>query len=66
MSTAAAAAKRPIHSRIPARPDRLKWPPFHTRTMFVLGAARIPDGLQTTPPAVEIRRSTETRGRELL
>ena len=40
MSTAPAAAKRPIHSTIPARPDRLNWSPFHTRTVFVLGAAR--------------------------
>jgi MFS family permease len=49
MSTAAAAdANRPIRSTIPARLDRLKWSPFHTRMVFGLGAAWILDGLQIT------------------
>jgi hypothetical protein len=49
MSTAAAAAaKRPIRSTIPARLDRLKWSPFHTRMVLGLGAAWILDGLQIT------------------
>ena len=47
MSAEAATAK-PIRSTIPARLDRLKWSPFHTRMVFGLGAAWILDGLQIT------------------
>jgi MFS family permease len=48
MSTDAVAATRPIRSTIPARLDRLKWSPFHTRMVFGLGSAWILDGLQIT------------------
>jgi hypothetical protein len=48
MSADALPAKRPIVSTIPARLDRLKWSPFHTRMVFGLGAAWILDGLQIT------------------
>src|SRR5262245_44354432 len=37
-----------IRSTIPARPDRLRWSPFHTRMVAGLGAAWILDGLQIT------------------
>ena len=37
-----------IHSLIPARLDRLKWSPFHTRMVCGLGGAWILDGLQIT------------------
>src|SRR5215472_55159 len=37
-----------IRSTIPARLDRLKWSPFHTRMVCGLGAAWILDGLQIT------------------
>jgi MFS family permease len=37
-----------IRSTIPARLDRLKWSPFHTRMVVGLGAAWILDGLQIT------------------
>jgi MFS family permease len=47
MSTTAA-AQPSIRSTIPARLDRLKWSPFHTRMVFGLGAAWILDGLQIT------------------
>ena len=47
MSAEAATAK-PIRSTIPARLDRLKWSPFHTRMVCGLGAAWILDGLQIT------------------
>src|SRR6516164_11626656 len=47
MSTGEAAVA-PIRSTIPARLDRLKWSPFHTRMVFGLGAAWILDGLQIT------------------
>jgi MFS family permease len=47
MSTAEATAGR-IRSTIPARLDRLKWSPFHTRMVAGLGAAWILDGLQIT------------------
>src|SRR5262249_41948136 len=40
--------KRSIRSTIPARLDRLKWSPFHTRMVAGLGAAWILDGLQIT------------------
>src|SRR5690242_18469004 len=45
MSTAEVA---PLRSTIPARLDRLKWTPFHTRMVAGLGAAWILDGLQIT------------------
>ena len=48
MSTEASVAKRPIRSTVPARLDRLKWSPFHTRMVCGLGAAWILDGLQIT------------------
>jgi MFS family permease len=47
MSAVAAEAKK-IRSTIPARLDRLKWSPFHTRMVAGLGAAWILDGLQIT------------------
>jgi MFS family permease len=47
MSTAEPAA-RPIRSLIPARLDRLRWSPFHTRVVCGLGGAWILDGLQIT------------------
>ncbi|HEY7017628.1 MAG TPA: MFS transporter [Gaiellaceae bacterium] len=47
MSTAEAEIK-PIRSTIPARLDRLRWSPFHTRMVAGLGAAWILDGLQIT------------------
>jgi MFS family permease len=37
-----------IRSTIPARLDRLRWSPFHTRMVCGLGAAWILDGLQIT------------------
>src|SRR5215467_9363808 len=46
MSTVEATAT--IRSTIPARLDRLKWSPFHTRMVAGLGAAWILDGLQIT------------------
>ena len=45
-STAVATA--PIRTTIPARLDRLRWSPFHTRMVCGLGAAWILDGLQIT------------------
>ena len=48
MSAEAATAAAPIRSTIPARLDRLKWSPFHTRMVCGLGAAWILDGLQIT------------------
>ena len=43
-----AAMTVPIRSTIPARLDRLRWSPFHTRMVCGLGAAWILDGLQIT------------------
>jgi MFS family permease len=44
----ATTAPAPIRSTIPARLDRLRWSPFHTRMVAGLGAAWILDGLQIT------------------
>jgi MFS family permease len=48
MSATEAEPGVPIRSTIPARLDRLKWSPFHTRMVCGLGAAWILDGLQIT------------------
>jgi MFS family permease len=44
----AAIAGNTIRSTVPARLDRLRWSPFHTRMVAGLGAAWILDGLQIT------------------
>jgi MFS family permease len=38
----------PIRSLIPARLDRLRWAPFHTRLVLALGVAWVLDGLEIT------------------
>src|ERR1700742_922195 len=51
MTTAAAKQQQqhqPIRSTIPARLDRLRWSPFHTRLVLGLGTAWILDGLEIT------------------
>ena len=45
--TTTAAAPQQIRSTIPARLDRLRWSPFHTRMVLGLGTAWILDGLST-------------------
>ncbi|HEY3212511.1 MAG TPA: MFS transporter [Actinomycetota bacterium] len=42
------AKQAPIRTLIPARLDRLRWTPFHTRMVAGLGGAWILDGLQIT------------------
>src|SRR3954467_6993040 len=37
-----------IRSLIPARIDRLKWSPFHTRMIIALGTAWVLDGIEIT------------------
>ena len=37
--------QQPVRSTIPARLDRLRWSPFHTRLVLGLGTAWILDGL---------------------
>ena len=46
--TDVATLQGPIRTLIPARLDRLRWSPFHTRMVAGLGAAWILDGLQIT------------------
>ena len=46
--TTTAAAPQQIRSTIPARLDRLRWSPFHTRMVLGLGTAWILDGLSIT------------------
>jgi MFS family permease len=41
-------APAPIRSTIPARLDRMRWSPFHTRMVLGLGTAWILDGLSIT------------------
>jgi len=48
MTTVATKRQQPIHSTIPARLDRLRWSPFHTRLVLGLGTAWILDGLEIT------------------
>ena len=46
--TTAAQKQQPIRSTIPARLDRLRWSPFHTRLVLGLGTAWVLDGLSIT------------------
>src|SRR6266849_9480920 len=46
--TTVATRQQPIRSTIPARLDRLRWSPFHTRLVLGLGTAWILDGLEIT------------------
>ena len=48
MTTAAGTQQQPIRSTIPARLDRLRWSPFHTRLVLGLGTAWVLDGLSVT------------------
>jgi hypothetical protein len=50
MTTVAAEQQQqqPVRSTIPARLDRLRWSPFHTRLVLGLGTAWILDGLEIT------------------
>ena len=48
MTTVATKQQQPIRSTIPARLDRLRWSPFHTRVVLGLGTAWILDGLEIT------------------
>jgi MFS family permease len=43
-----ATTHQPIRSTIPARLDRLRWSPFHTRLVLGLGTAWVLDGLSVT------------------
>jgi MFS family permease len=47
-SVAATRQEQPIRSTIPARLDRLRWTPFHTRLVLGLGTAWVLDGLSVT------------------
>src|ERR1700734_59816 len=40
--------QQPIRSTVPARLDRVRWTPFHTRLVVGLGAAWVLDGLSIT------------------
>ena len=48
MTTLTARQQQPIRSTIPARLDRLRWTPFHTRLVLGLGTAWVLDGLSIT------------------
>src|SRR6202046_4600595 len=48
MATVATTEQQPIRSTIPARLDRLRWSPFHTRLVLGLGTAWVLDGLSVT------------------
>ncbi len=48
MAAVATRREQPIRSTIPARLDRLRWSPFHTRLVLGLGTASILDGLSIT------------------
>jgi MFS family permease len=48
MTTVVTQQQQPIRSTIPARLDRLRWSPFHTRLVLGLGTAWVLDGLEIT------------------
>ena len=48
MTTVVTQQQQPIRSTIPARLDRLRWSPFHTRLVLGLGTAWVLDGLSVT------------------
>jgi MFS family permease len=48
MTTVTTQQQQPIRTTIPARLDRLRWSPFHTRLVLGLGTAWILDGLEIT------------------
>ena len=48
MTTVVRQQQQPIRSTIPARLDRLRWSPFHTRLVLGLGTAWVLDGLSVT------------------
>jgi MFS family permease len=48
MTSVVTKQQQPIRSTIPARLDRLRWSPFHTRLVLGLGTAWILDGLEIT------------------
>jgi len=48
MATVTERPQQPIRSTIPARLDRLRWTPFHTRLVLGLGTAWVLDGLSVT------------------
>jgi MFS family permease len=48
MATVAEPQQQPIRSTIPARLDRLRWTPFHTRLVLGLGTAWVLDGSSVT------------------
>ncbi|MCW2940876.1 MAG: arabinose efflux permease family protein, partial [Actinomycetia bacterium] len=48
MAAVAERQQQPIRSTIPARLDRVRWTPFHTRLVLGLGAAWVLDGLSIT------------------
>jgi len=48
MAAVVTTEQQPIRSTIPARLDRLRWSPFHTRLVLGLGTAWILDGLSVT------------------
>src|ERR1700728_2378969 len=48
MTDVVTTGQQPIRSTIPARLDRLRWSPFHTRLVLGLGTAWVLDGLSIT------------------
>jgi len=48
VTTVTTRQQQPIRTTIPARLDRLRWSPFHTRLVLGLGTAWILDGLEIT------------------
>src|SRR3954465_1008529 len=48
-----------IRSLIPARVDRVRWSPFHTRMVIALGVAWILDGLEITVASAVVDTLTE-------
>jgi hypothetical protein len=70
MTTVTGQQQQPIRSTIPARLDRLRWTPFHTRLVLGLGTAWVLDGLSVTIASSVTSKLTQAntlgrRGQEL-
>jgi hypothetical protein len=48
MTTVEDRQQQPVRSTIPARLDRMRWTPFHTRLVLSLGTASVLDGMSVT------------------
>ena len=68
MTTVATKQQQPIRSTIPARLDRLRWSPFHTRVVLGLGTIGylIGGGIMIIGGIVEVFLGINAEGKSLV